>query len=105
MKSSRAPGLALCAARFSIEDACPQNRPYSETLLLALGRREPRPNLGAQLFHGSSEALTRLARIEQLVGDAQRGEDRSFLGLDDVSRAHRLLDHVVHMLSHRSGPL
>src|SRR4051794_18165767 len=74
-------------------------------LFLSLGGREPRPNLGAELLHGSSEALARLARIEQLVGDAERGEDRRLLGLDDISGAHRLLDHVVDVLSHRSGAL
>src|SRR3954468_11576993 len=74
-------------------------------LLFPLRRRQPGPNLLTQPAHGAGKVLPRLTRIKQLVGDAQGCENGCLLRFDDIPRPHRLLDHVVHVLGYRSGPL
>src|SRR5437016_4979959 len=69
-------------------------------LLFTLGRRQPRPNLGAQPLHRAREILTRFPSIKEFVGNTQRGQDRGLLGLDDVAGPHRILDHLVHVLGY-----
>src|ERR1700730_136389 len=82
-----------------------RNRYAEMPLVLSLRRRQPGPDLGTEPLHGSGEVLTRFASIKELVGDAERSEDRAFLGLDDVAGAHRFTDYVIHMLGHGAGAL
>src|SRR5438552_8731598 len=69
-------------------------------LILSLGGGEPGADLVAQLLHRSGKGVTPLPGLEKLAGDAERGENGGFVGLDHLAAGHYLAKHLVHVIGY-----